>query len=870
MEDMYAVPPDFRYSPPIWRDFSLRTMCYFSLFCYPALLVLKSEMSLAVRVFLAVPIVAAAWLLARYEKYGQGLDRLLFNWLYFRVSPRSYRLFAGGAKRAPSTRELLPLKDLKDDILELDHGTSVKILRVTSLNFGLLSAQEKRTVQKQFRAMCHSLSRGFPIQIFVRSRKVTPREIIKGLDPPPAGASYERARGSYAAFLEALAAGGEIHQKEFYVIISYNIYSLPPEKSSALDYLKTAKSVALKKQKAARFKDAAEQLRMREELVRGGLKRCGLEARPLDRAGMAQLLYECFNPDIGGDLSRRQDIGGYVGAGLGEGNLAEIIAPPSLDLAPDHLRIGNMYLRLLVTMDWPPALWGGWVQGINDLADDLDISIHICPRDMAADLRHIAAQLRKMHGSTVADRLSGRADDHLTLVKKEKTEGLMRSFASGDEKLFDFLCVLAIKAFSLEELEDKTAAAISKMAAREITIDVPRHQLKDALLSYVPLGMLAMPFARGFTSSLIGASFPLTSEDMSSGGGILYGLSEDGSSLIMLDRFSAAQPNHSLAVVGMSGMGKSFFSKVEISRQLARGVQCVCIDVEREYLGMCKALGGQYVAFSPRSDAAINPLDRRFRLEDSSISGLDNLVRENMLFLKLVLRDAGLEYRPLEAEDLLYEVYRRYESPLLPDLRKTAREMGLENIDHALRPWTEGTLRSLFDRETNVDLTAPLLVFDLSNLKRDHRGLAIQVIDGWFWKVIKNDRRPRIYQVDEASWLLRDYECAEAFEQLARRGRKYGVGFTIIDQQLDQLFSNEKSRAIVSNCAVKAIFGMDKGIVDNYVSAAIHLTEREQEMISVLTKGECILHAGMQRAVCRVVASPEESELFSTSLSEAG
>jgi len=868
MEDLYTVPPDFKYSPPIWRDFSLRTMTYFCVMCYPAFMILKTDMSLPIKLFLVVPIVAAAWMIARYEKYGQGLDRMIFNWFYFKISPSSYRLFSK-EKKVSSTKDLVPLKEVKASTLELSCGTSVKILRVSSLNFGLLSEQEKRSIQKQFRAMCHTLSRGFPLQIFMRSRKVTEEEIVKGLQSLSRGGGFKKAKESYSRFLRSLAEGGEVHQKEFYIVISYNIYSLPAEINSIFDYLKTAKSIAIKKQKEIKYKDAEEQLRMREDMVRSGLKKCGLEVECLDRESMVQLLYECFNPDIGGDLSRRQDIKKYVASGLAGDNLTEIIAPTSVDIYPDHIRIGSLYLRFLVTMDWPPSLWGGWMQGINDLADDMDISIHICPRDMAADLRQISAQIRKMHGATVADRISNRADDHLTLVKKEKTEKLMRKFASGDEKLFDFICLLAIKAYSLEELDEKSAGVISKIAAREITIDVPKHQLKDAFLSYVPLGMMSMPFTRGFTSSLIGASFPLTSEDMSAGGGILYGLSEDGSSLIMLDRFSSAQPNHSMAVVGMSGMGKSFFCKAEIARQLACGVQCVCIDVEREYKDMCRALGGQYIAFSPRSEHAINPLARSFRLEDSSISGVDNMVRENMLFLKLVMADAKMEYQPLEAEDLLYEVYRRYDKPLLADLRHTAKEMGLDNIYHALRPWTEGTLRGLFDRETNVDLESPFLVFDLSNLKREHRGLAIQVIDGWFWKVIKNDRRRRIYQVDEASWLLRDFECAEAFEQLARRGRKYGVGFTIIDQQLDQLFSNEKSRAIVSNCAVKAIFGMDKGIVDNFVSTAINLTEKEQEMISTLTKGECILRAGMQRAMCRVVASEEETKIFSTSLSEA-
>ncbi|RJX22776.1 MAG: PrgI family protein [Desulforudis sp.] len=870
MEEDYAVPPDFKYSPHIWRDFSLKTFSYFLLLCYPAFLLLKSQASAGLRLFLAIPLVACAWMLARYEKYGQGLDRMLFNWACFRISPRSFRQFSSGSgRKAPSTRDLLPIGRLEPDMVELAGGTAIKILRVSSLNFGLLSEQEKRSTEKAFRGLCHSLSRGFPVQVFMRSRKITREDIISGLERPHAGAGYEKAQRQYIEFLRGLAEEGNVHQKEFFLVISYNIYSLPARKYRATDYLDTAKGLLSQRGKEVKIKDAREQLKMREEIIRSGLKRCGIEAETLDRAGIAQLLYEVLNPDLEGDLSRRQDIRPFLAQGIGEGNLAEVVAPPSVELAPGHIRVGKLYIRILAIMEWPACLWSGWVQDLNDLADDMDISIHISPRDMGSDMRYIAASLRKMHGATMADKLGNMPTDQLTEVKKEKTEKLMRSFASGEEKLFDYLCLLAVKAYSTEELEEKTEMVVSKMAAREITVDVPRHLAKDAFLSYVPLGLIALPFTRGFTSSLIGASFPLSSTDMSSGGGVLYGTSEDGSSLVMLDRFAPQMPNHSMAIVGQSGQGKSFFAKALLTRELARGVSVVCIDPEREYRAMCEALGGQYIAFEPRSGHSINPLDRSFRLEDSSLSGTDNLVRENMIFLKLILADAKMDYRPLEAEDLLYEVYRRYERPLLADLKEVAAEMGLQDIHHALRPWTEGTLRGLFDRETNVDLSSPFVAFDLSGIKREHRGLAIAVIDGWFWRKIRDDRTMRIFQVDEASWLLRDYECAEAFENLARRGRKYGVSFVIIDQQLDQLFANDKSRAIVSNCAIKCLFGMDKGLIDNYVSKAITLTEREQEMMATLTKGECIIHAGVQRALTRVVASREETRLFSTSLGEA-
>ena len=868
MDEKYMVPPEFKYSQKIWKGFTVKEFVYLLIICYPAILILKTDIPFLAKVVFSVPFVGLGFIVGRYQKYGLGLDILACNWLSFQFSPKSFRQFESGRKKLPKTSTIVPMKEIHQDILVLSGGVCVKIIKCSSVNFTLLSEQEKRVTERSFQELCHSLCNGFPLQFFIRSRSISSDDLVRMFDAGASEGGNQKAREHYKGFLRELAKGGRIHQKEFYVVIPYNRFSVKGKKMQASDYYRVAKSMFGKKEKEALdIKDVAEQLKMREELVLRGLRRCGLEAETLSKEDILQFLYEVFNPDLECDVSKRDDIRPLLHGEADIARMVELIAPTAVDIGSDHLRIGNLYVRILTVMDWPMSLWAGWVQFINDIADDIDVSIHINPRDMSQDMRYLSTQIKKMHGSTMADKISGYANDHMTQVQMEKAEKLIRKFASGEEKLFDFVCSIAVRASSLEELNDKTDTMRSKMAAREIAVDAASSLMKDAFLTFVPMGMTRLPFSRRFTSTLMGASFPLTSYDMSSGGGILYGVGDDASSLVMLDRFGHA--NHNMAIVGQSGQGKSFFAKALLLRELARGVQAVVLDPEMEYKSMCEALGGQHIVFAPQSESAINPLDRDFRLHDKSITSMDAIVRENMLFLKLIMEDAKLEYSPLKAEELLYQVYRDYERPLLADLRRSAAKLGYADIEKSLYSWTEGTLKGLFDSDTNVDLDADLIVFDLSRLKREHRGLAIQVIESWYWKRIRDDRVRRIFQVDEASWLLRDYECAEVFEQLARRGRKYGVGFTIIDQQLDQLMSNEKSRAIVANCAIKALFQMDKGIVDNYVAKAISLTEREQELMMSLLRGECIIHAGAQRAKIRVEASADERRLFSTSIGEA-
>lgn len=877
MNEKYLVPPDCRYSQTIWRNFTVKEFAYLIIFAYPAIMVIRNEsLSMTFRLIIAIPFVALGVIAGKYTKYGLGVEAIVFNRINFLFAPKIYRQYSSGPKRrTPNTKDIIPLKTFRHDVLVISDNLCIKVIKCSCLNFALLSEQEKGQVESSFRELCHSLSLGFPLQFYIRSRSMSPDDLIRQFEKESRGVGNQLARKIYLDFLRGLATERNIHQKEFFIVLPFNRFYSGGRTMKMENYTKIAKGVLKREKEQLDMDEAEEHLKMREGIVTQGLRRLGLEAQVIKRADIIQVLYETFNPDPEGDLAKRDDIRPFLSGGLSKDNLLEIIAPSAVDLAADYIRIGSLFVKLMPVMGWPTSLWPGWVQFMNDISEDIDVSIHITPKDMAHEMRFFATQVKKMHGNTMADKISGMPADHFTLVKKEQAENLLRKMAAGEEKLFDFTCILAIKARSEKELKEKTQSIRSRMNAREIDIDVPRNMMKEALLTFVPMGMQRLPFKRSFTSSLMGASFPLTSYDMSSGGGILYGIGDDGSSCVYLDRFQ--QNNHNICICGSSGFGKSFYAKSLILGELAlaggrgsgEGIEVVILDPEREYESMCRALGGQHVVFAPRSDSSINPLDRSFRLDDKSFTGKDALVRECMLFMKLIIEDARLEYSPLEAEEVLYELFNRFDHPLLADLRRLADQLGHKEIAHALYPWTEGTLKGLFDQPTNVDLNSDFVVFDLSKLKREHRGLAIQVIETWFWKKITDDKKRRIFQVDEASWLLRDYDCAEAFEQLARRGRKYGVGFTIIDQQLDQLFANEKSRAIVANCAIKALFGMDKGIVDNYVGKAISITERERELMVGLLRGECILHAGPQRAKVHVEASDEMKKLFSTTIGEA-
>ena len=66
-------------------------------------------------------------------------------------------------------------------------------------------------------------------------------------------------------------------------------------------------------------------------------------------------------------------------------------------------------------------------------------------------------------------------------------------------------------------------------------------------------------------------------------------------------------------------LGKSYYTKLTILRNRLLGIEQYIIDPEREYINICKNLGGTLLKIGPASDTFINVFDiRKESVEDLS------------------------------------------------------------------------------------------------------------------------------------------------------------------------------------------------------------------------------------------------------------
>jgi type IV secretory pathway VirB4 component len=178
-------------------------------------------------------------------------------------------------------------------------------------------------------------------------------------------------------------------------------------------------------------------------------------------------------------------------------------------------------------------------------------------------------------------------------VRIKDTEELMERLASGKDRIIETSFYITISADSLDKLNTISHEAESVFRQIELTVRRARKQMNKAIKSMLPICNDALMEIYTFDTKSLSTLVPFTARNFTNGG-ILYGISEESSELITIDRY--AMPNPNKIILGSSGYGKSMLAKVvDISREMVNQTQIIVIDHNYEYKKICETMGGQYV-----------------------------------------------------------------------------------------------------------------------------------------------------------------------------------------------------------------------------------------------------------------------------------
>lgn len=189
-----------------------------------------------------------------------------------------------------STQEFLEFEQIREGVIILKNKSFRAILMVSSLNFALKSLKEQTAILYLFRDFLNSLD--FFCQVLVHSRKlniVGYLDMLKEIEEKEKEELLKVQIADYRKFIEQILAGGSIVQKSFYVIVPFSL---------AEDKELMSKKIPIKTSSLTEeeFQRCKTQLWQRIEFVIVGLRRCGLQAIPLNTLEIVELLWSYYHP----------------------------------------------------------------------------------------------------------------------------------------------------------------------------------------------------------------------------------------------------------------------------------------------------------------------------------------------------------------------------------------------------------------------------------------------------------------------------------------------------------------------------------------------------------------------------------------------
>jgi len=559
--------------------------------------------------------------------------------------------------------------------------------------------------------------------------------------------------------------------------------------------------------------------------------------------------------------------------------IRDIISPASIEVSSNFIKIGERFAKAFFIFSYPRYLSTGWFSPVINLDIPMDVSLFLHPFDTGLILKQLRKRVTEVQAEIMEREEKGLIRDPALETAYRDLEQLRDRLITAQERMFQLGVYITVYAKAPEELSDIETNLRSVLESRLVYLKPALYQQKLGFNSCAPYGLDQLQVYTAMNTAPLSSIFPFVSFDLSSNQGILYGINQHNSSLILFDRFSLENAN--LVCFGTSGGGKSYFIKLEILRSLMIGIDCIVIDPENEYRFLSDTVGGAFFNISLGSPSHVNPFDLPLPREDEQP---EDVLRSNIMNLVGLLRIMLKELSPEEdaiCDQALAETYASKDItpysdpktwkdniPLMQDFESVLETMeGTESLVTRLKKFTKGTYANFFNQPSNITMENNFVVFGIRDMEDELRPAAMFIVMRYVWNTIRSRLKKRILVIDEAWWLMKTEDGASFLFGTVKRARKYWLGVTTITQDVIDFMKSDYGRPIITNSALQVLMKQSPAMIE-MVKKTFNLTDEEKNILLETPIGEGLFFAGLKHVLMRVMASFTEDQFITTSPEE--
>lgn len=584
----------------------------------------------------------------------------------------------------------------------------------------------------------------------------------------------------------------------------------------------------------------------------------------------------------------------------------DMIAPSVIKFFPDYFICGNTYRSVWALREYPTTTEEQAI--LKHLGEKDGVSLKIYTRHVtAAEERKIisnAANKNRLRQSKTNDLQE-------TVVAEgnlQDVTNLVASMHRNREPLIHTAVYIEIMSHDIDKLKELQTEVLTELIRSKLNVDKLMLRQQQGFVSVMPSGYNALgdQFERVLPASSVANLFPFNYSGKTDANGFYLGRDKYGSNIIVdFNKRADDKTNANILILGNSGQGKSYLTKLIITNLLESGMNIICLDPEHEYEDMANNLGGCFVDLMS-GEYLINPLEPKAWSDSDDDAEIDASTpeafkRKTKLSQHIsFLRDFFASYKDFTdsqidtIEIMLEKLYRKWnisdstefsrlkatDYPKMSDLYEFIEEQ-YKDFDRADKPiYTENLLQEIllgihsmcvgaeskfFNGHTNIK-TDRFVVFGVKGLlqasKNIKNALLFNTLSYMTNALLTIGNTAGI--IDELYLFLSNLVAVEYIRNASKRVRKKDSSIILASQNLEDFSLPGIAEYTKPLFAIPThSFLFNAGNIDSkFYMDTLQIDESEFNLIRYPQRGVCLYKCGNERYNLMVIAPKYKEELF--------
>lgn len=730
-----------------------------------------------------------------------------------------------------SVQQVIPVKRIWLDGIWLVGNKYSKCWRFTDINYAIASKDDKTSMFLDYSELLNALDSNATTKITVCNKRMNKHAFEESILLPLQGDQYDGYRKEYNdMLLDNVTDVSNSIVQERYVTVSVAVKNID-EARSYFNRVGADLSAHL-----SQLSSFCEELNSVERF---------------------RIFHDFFR--AGEEVSFSMNLKQMIRQGR---SFRDYICPDTFEFSKDCFKMGKTYGRVLFLKDYASYIKDSLVAELCELNRNLFFSIDIIPIPTDEAVREVENKLLGVETNITNWQRKQNQNNNFSAVipydleqQRKEAKEFLDDLTTRDQRMMFGLVTIVHTAKNKKQLDRDTETLQSIARKHLCQLAVLKFQQMDGLNTALPYGLRKINALRTLTTESAAVLMPFRAHEIMDVGGTYCGMNAISHNLIIANRKNLINGNG--FILGVSGSGKSFFTKREIvSLFLGTNDEIIIADPQNEYTSLVNALGGAAINLSPTSPNHINAMDLALGYGDSE----NPLIAKSEFVLSFIEQIMGGTGK-LEAVDksiidrCLTNIYAEYLSsnytiqpPTLSDLYaelKKQKEKQAKVLALAIEMIAQGNL-NMFAHQTNVDVHNRLIAYGIRDLGKQLRTPGMLVMtDAIRNRVARNrERGIRTHVIlDEMHIFFANDLSAQFFAESWKQFRKDGALATGITQNVEDCLKSLTARTMLANSEYLVM--LNQAPTDRIeLAKLLHISDNQLSYITNVGFGKGLLKCG--------------------------